>query len=126
MTSVEFNDSRLPARFWSKVAQNSNTGCWEWQAATTNGYGRYGIGPRAEYKLLTAHRHAYEVLVGPVPDDQFFAFSHLPEVMQAVSRPFGELAQQIVENVPRNPERTVALRKLLEAKDAAVRACIAK
>ena len=57
---------------------------------------------------------------------QFFAFDHLPPAMQEVSRPFGELAQRIVDTTPRNPERTVALRKLLEAKDAAVRATIAK
>ncbi|MDP2275278.1 MAG: hypothetical protein Q8K32_31320 [Archangium sp.] len=57
---------------------------------------------------------------------QFFAYAHLPERLQAVSRPFGELAESIVVTVPRNPERTVALRKLLEAKDAAVRAVLAK
>lgn len=57
---------------------------------------------------------------------QFFAYEHLPPKLQDVSRPFGELAQQIVDTLPRNPERTVALRKLLEAKDAAVRALVAK
>lgn len=57
---------------------------------------------------------------------QFFAYGHLPEATRAVSAPFGELAKTIVETIPRNPERTVALRKLLEAKDAAVRAFIAK
>ena len=57
---------------------------------------------------------------------QFFAYSHLPPHLQTVSKPFGDLAQQIVEALPRNPERTVALRKLLEAKDAAVRALVAK
>ncbi len=36
------------------------------------------------------------------------------------------VAQHIVDHLPRNPERTVALRKLLEAKDAAVRAGISK
>lgn len=56
------------------------------------------------------------------PIMQFFAFAHLPERLQHVSRPFGELAHTIVTSLPRNPERTVALRKLLEAKDAAVRA----
>lgn len=66
----------------------------------------------------------------PMPDApdhimQFFAYSHLPERLQAVSRPFGEMADQIVASLPRNPERTVALRKLLEAKDAAVRALLA-
>ncbi len=53
---------------------------------------------------------------------QFFSFDHLKEPLRAVSQPFGELARQIVATLPRNPERTVALRKLLEAKDAAVRA----
>lgn len=57
---------------------------------------------------------------------QFFAFAHLPPHLQAVSKPFGELAQNIVDTLPRNPERTVALRKLLEAKDAAMRALLAK
>lgn len=57
---------------------------------------------------------------------QFFKYDHLPAAMQEVSRPFGELAQCIVDTVPQNPERTVSLRKLLEAKDCAVRAVIFK
>lgn len=55
---------------------------------------------------------------------QFFEFAHLPTHLQTVSQNFHALAQHIVDNLPRNPERTVALRKLLEAKDAAVRAAI--
>lgn len=57
---------------------------------------------------------------------QFFAFGHLPPHLQAVSQPFADLATTIVATLPRNPERTVALRKLLESKDAAVRALLAK
>jgi hypothetical protein len=57
---------------------------------------------------------------------QFFAYAHLPSHLQSVSRPFGALAALIVSTLPRNPERTVALRKLVEAKDAAVRALVAK
>jgi len=57
---------------------------------------------------------------------QFFAYEHLPEHLQAISKPFGEVAQNIVATLPRNPERTVALRKLLEAKDCAVRAFLFK
>ncbi len=53
---------------------------------------------------------------------QFFSYLHLPEHLREVSRPFSELALRIESILPRNPERTVALRKLLEAKDAAVRA----
>lgn len=57
---------------------------------------------------------------------QFFAYTHLPENLQKVSKPFADLAFDIVAELPQNPERTVALRKLLEAKDAAVRAKLAK
>ena len=56
---------------------------------------------------------------------QFFTYSHLPNTLQDISRPFCELADEIVRVLPRNPERTVALRKLLESKDAAVRAKLA-
>lgn len=59
------------------------------------------------------------------PIMQFFQYGHLPEQLQKVSKPFAELAS-FIHSLPRNPERTVALRKLLEAKDAAVRANIFK
>jgi hypothetical protein len=39
-------------------------------------------------------------------------------------QPFSSLADHIVATLPRSAERTVALRKLLESKDAAVRAAI--
>lgn len=55
---------------------------------------------------------------------QFFKFSHLPAHMQQTSALFSNLANELIATVPQNPERTVALRKLLEAKDAAVRARI--
>lgn len=58
----------------------------------------------------------------PEPILQFFNYRHLPSELQPVSAPFSELAHWIDAALPRNPERTVALRKLLEAKDAAVRA----
>jgi hypothetical protein len=55
---------------------------------------------------------------------KFFAYAHLPEKLQAVSKPFCDLAQQVAERAPDNQETTVALRHLLEAKDAAVRAIL--
>ena len=57
---------------------------------------------------------------------QFFKYEHLPDTLQAVSKPFGELAEALVQELPQNPERAVALRKLLEAKDCAVRALLFK
>lgn len=55
---------------------------------------------------------------------KFFTYTHLPERLQAISAPFAELAHQIAERSPDSPETTVALRKLLESKDAAVRAAL--
>lgn len=53
---------------------------------------------------------------------RYFHYSHLPSVLQERSKPFCDLARRIIDTTTRNPERTVALRKLLEAKDAAIRA----
>lgn len=61
-------------------------------------------------------------LVAVDPILKYFKYSHLPPQLQAVSVQFAHTAEFIVTTLPRNPERTVALRKLLEAKDAAVRA----
>lgn len=47
---------------------------------------------------------------------------NLPEHLLNISIQFAELAVYVVKSTPRNAERSVALRKLLEAKDAAVRA----
>ncbi len=55
---------------------------------------------------------------------QFFQYALLPPRLQEVSKPFCDLAAAIMNTLPQNPERTVALRKLLEAKDCAVRALI--
>lgn len=57
---------------------------------------------------------------------QFFAYEHLPAHLQSVSKPFGDLARSLVETLPANAERTAGLRKLLEAKDCAVRALLFK
>ena len=56
---------------------------------------------------------------------KFFEFEHLPPDLQKVSKPFCELARRVVETLEPGTERTEALRKLLEAKDAAVRAKVA-
>lgn len=53
---------------------------------------------------------------------KFFQADHLPEGLRVVSLPFCELARLMCEKLPSSAERTVMLRKLLEAKDCAVRA----
>lgn len=66
-------------------------------------------------------------------EDQFpilkhFAFSHLPPHLQAVSKPFSDLANSVAgacgPSRAAGAETGAALRKLLEAKDCAVRAAL--
>lgn len=57
------------------------------------------------------------------PIVKFFAYNHLPEPLQQVSMPFAKLAVAMA-GVPRNAETSAGLRKLLEAKDCAVRAAL--
>ena len=55
---------------------------------------------------------------------KYFKYDHLPYHLKKISKPFCLLAKEMVEVLPENSERTTALRKLLEAKDAAVRAAL--
>jgi hypothetical protein len=57
---------------------------------------------------------------------QFFKCDHLPEHLQKVSKPFGELAAAILVLCPDNTSRDLALYDLLRAKDNAVRALVQK
>lgn len=55
---------------------------------------------------------------------RWFEYTHLPPGLQWVSMACAGLAQQMIDVVPDSPELTIGLRKLLEAKDAFVRAAI--
>ena len=58
------------------------------------------------------------------PTLKWFRYAHLPEALQAVSQPYAELADKVVGMTHEGPEQDAALRRLLESKDAAVRARI--
>ena len=58
------------------------------------------------------------------PTLKYFKYDHLPKPLAEVSRPFSLLAHIVVCKLPIGPQRAVALQKLLEAKDAAVRASL--
>ena len=55
---------------------------------------------------------------------KYFKYDHLPEKLQQVSRPFCDLANVIDDIDGDCREKAVALRKLLESKDAAVRSAL--
>ncbi|ENF7818720.1 hypothetical protein ABR157_004531 [Enterobacter soli] len=58
----------------------------------------------------------------PSPIMKYFAYQHLPAHLQEVSKPIGDLATLMDESLPDGAEKSAGLRKLLEAKDALVRA----
>lgn len=51
----------------------------------------------------------------------FFEYKHLPQRLQVVSKMFYTMAHNAVNELPDTEERAMLLRKLLEAKDCAVR-----
>lgn len=55
---------------------------------------------------------------------RYFDPRHLPAPLQRVAQRFADLAGSVNASLPNGPEKSVALRKLLEAKDAAVRAAL--
>ncbi len=55
---------------------------------------------------------------------KFFNHGHLTVKLQGVAEPFAKLAQHVEDSAPDGPEKTTCLRKLLEAKDCAVRASV--
>lgn len=60
----------------------------------------------------------------PTTTIKYFAYAHLPEKLQAVSKPIGELAEKLEAELPVCAEKSAGMRKLLEAKDCFVRAAL--
>ena len=57
---------------------------------------------------------------------KYFEYAHLPEKLQEVSKPVGDLAKLMEEILPDGAEKSAGMRKLLEAKDCFVRAALEK
>jgi hypothetical protein len=86
---------------------------------------RYGLYSINGETIMAIHPAPAEFSAQQLRDDpvlRYFHYAHLPQPLQDISGAFCALAVLLVEALPRNPERSVALRKLLEAKDAGVRA----
>lgn len=62
---MRLNDA-AKERFWSRVDRSASPcGCWNWTSCVTpRGYGQISINAKKNY----AHRVAYELSVGPIPD----------------------------------------------------------
>ncbi|AGM46876.1 hypothetical protein AD45P2_00290 [Alteromonas phage vB_AmaP_AD45-P2] len=59
-------------------------------------------------------------------DMKYFNYEHLPEKLQKVSKPIGDLARQMDKDLPEGAEKSAGMRKLLEAKDCMVRAALSQ
>lgn len=78
---VTKNDNFRPAteRFWHRV-ELGDGGCWLWTGGkTTAGYGSFKYDGHSGY----AHRYAYEVMVGEIPDG--LELDHLCRVRNCVN-----------------------------------------
>jgi len=58
--------SKEPLPVFLAHVQNTGEGCWEWDhSRLNNGYGKFGAGK----KQYLAHRYAWELFRGPIPED---------------------------------------------------------
>jgi len=63
---------KVRARFWGKVLRRGLDECWKWQASTIKGgYGQFG----AAKSVYVAHRVAWQLVNGLIPDDLFVCHS---------------------------------------------------
>lgn len=65
-----------------------------------------------------------QALVEQYPVLEFFQYGHLSEDLQKISAPFNRVAWKLVKTLPDSHELRKALDRLLESKDAAVRAAL--
>lgn len=63
-TTMKIHGLDVAKTFADKFSR-PNDGCWVWMASKQpSGYGKFWTGE----KLVRAHRHSFEVFVGPIPD----------------------------------------------------------
>lgn len=64
-SATEVFDTQAKARFWMKASPAPADACWIWWGARgRSGYGNFGVGK----KTYLAHRAAYELVNGPIPE----------------------------------------------------------
>lgn len=78
-----------------------------------------GAGRKLTLRELVTDRHASVAHFAPL-----FDYDHLPEDLRGISRRFHELVWNLVAALGDGPELSAALRKILEAKDCAVRQAV--
>lgn len=85
-----------------------------------------GLCPTCSQEASSAQRAEGMFMGDPEPSPilRYFQFEHLPDTQRVISREFYGLAHRMEQTLPNGAEKATALRKLLESKDAAVRASL--
>lgn len=115
--------------YWVEYLDGTNT---EWVVVTPECPNSLNVVEDTLYQALKAKKptRAFEIpLERKVPTSgeplaRWFQYAHLPERLQQVSMVFADCLARVLDMCPATAERTVALRKLLESKDAAVRSIL--
>lgn len=88
-------------RFWAKIDMTDS--CWLWTGALNDGYGRFHIDSSTR---VFAHRYAYELKVGPIPEG--LTLDHLCRVRHCVNPDHLDPVTH-AENVRRSPIQVTAI-----------------
>lgn len=77
---IPTHSEAIALRFWAKVEKHGPSECWLWaKGKHKNGYGQFSLG----HLNLLAHRVAYELSVGPIPENYYL--DHLCRVRDCVN-----------------------------------------
>lgn len=69
MRTIELNETQI-ARFWTHVRRGSPDECWPWRSGVykNDGYGKFCSKARGVRSTYRAHRVAYTLCKGPIPE----------------------------------------------------------
>ncbi len=114
LTELQILNAKSENRFY--VEPNGGLG-WvalPWDLTTTKDKDR-------EHNIAQKNKPIAQDPFKQSPIMQYFAYTHLPDKLQVVSKPIFDLARQLDNSLSDGPEKSTGLRKLLEAKDCFVR-----
>lgn len=65
---VDITDPAVVRLFWSRVDRRESDECWPWLKRMRQGYGEFVVKRQGKPYYFRAHRVAYSLLVGPIPE----------------------------------------------------------